>query len=83
MTLRNTQRDFKELCRQLEIKGGRCSPHTLRHSFAVGYLWAGGNLFYVSRILGHTSVKTSERYLQTIGIDDLKGVHNALSLPSR
>ena len=80
MTVRNFQPDFKELCRRFQINNVRCSLHTSRHPFAVGYLRAAGNLFYLSRILGHSSVKTTERYLQSIGIDDLKGVPNGLSL---
>ena len=41
------------------IVGVRFSPHTLRHSFAVGYVCNGGNLFYLSKILLHTSVETN------------------------
>ena len=55
LTVRNFQRDFKLMCGKLAITGVRCSPHTLRHTFAVSYLRAGGNLFYLSKILGHTS----------------------------
>jgi site-specific recombinase XerD len=80
LSVRNFERDFKELCNKLNITGIRCSPHTLRHTFAVGYLRAGGNLFYLSRILGHTNIKTTQRYLQSLGIEDLQAVHSRLSL---
>ena len=80
ITARNFLRDFRRLCSQLSIVDVRTSPHTLRHTFAVSYLRAGGNLFYLSRILGHTSTKTTERYLQSFGIEDLQAVHNKLSL---
>jgi integrase/recombinase XerD len=83
MTVRNFQRDFKAICVKLGITDVRCSPHTLRHTFAVSYLRAGGNLFYLSKILGHTSVKTTERYLQSLQIGDLQAVHDRLSLLSR
>jgi integrase/recombinase XerD len=76
-------RDFKLLCSRLDITGVRCSFHTLRHSFAVNYLRAGGNLYYLQRILGHSSITTTERYLRSLGIDDLKKVHDGLSLLSR
>jgi site-specific recombinase XerD len=79
VTNRNFQRDFKLLCNRLGIVGLRCSPHTLRHTFAVSYLRAGGNLFYLSRVLGHTSVKTTERYLQSVRVEDLQAVHDRLS----
>jgi site-specific recombinase XerD len=77
---RDSLRDFKKLCRKLRITGVRCSPHTLRHTFAVNYLRAGGNLFYLSKILGHSSVKTTERYLQSLQVEDLQAVHDRLSL---
>ena len=34
--------------------------HTLRHTMAVSYLRAGGNLYYLQRILGHSSITTTE-----------------------
>jgi site-specific recombinase XerD len=83
LSTRNFLRDFKELCGKLGITGVRCSPHTLRHTFAVSYLRAGGNLFYLSRILGHTNIKTTQRYLQSLGIEDLQKVHDGLSLLMR
>jgi site-specific recombinase XerD len=64
---------------KLSITGVRFSPHTLRHTFAVQYLRAGGNLFYLSKILGHSSVTTTQKYLQSVGVDDLKMVHDRLS----
>ena len=83
ITERNIQRDLHELADKAGITGIRFSPHTLRHSFAVGYLRAGGNLFYLSRILGHTTTRTTERYLQSLGIEDLQAVHSRLSLLTR
>ena len=79
VTVRNFERDFKAIGRRLAITGVRFSPHTLRHSFAVSYLRNGGNLFYLSKILGHSSVKTTERYLQSIQVTDLQAVHDRLS----
>jgi integrase/recombinase XerD len=82
-SIRNLQRDLTAICKHLAFTGVRCSWHTLRHTFAVSYLRNGGNLFYLSKILGHTSVKTTERYLQSLGVEDLQAVHNGLSLLSR
>jgi site-specific recombinase XerD len=79
MSVRNVQRDLKALFGRVGITGVRCSPHTLRHTFAICYLRNGGNLFYLSRILGHTSVKTTERYLQSVQPQDLQAVHDRLS----
>src|SRR5262249_39824204 len=59
VTVRNFERDLKVMGTKLGITGVRFSPHTLRHTFAVSYLRAGGNLFYLSKILGHSSVTTT------------------------
>jgi integrase/recombinase XerD len=37
--------------------------HDLRHRHAVDYLKNGGNIYDLSKRLGHTSVKTTEIYL--------------------
>ena len=42
----------------------RLSSHTFRHTFACMYLDEGGDLFSLSREMGHTDVKTTERYLK-------------------
>jgi integrase/recombinase XerD len=83
LTVRNSERDFKVMCGQAGIVGVRASWHTLRHSFAVNYLRKGGNLYYLQRILGHSSITTTERYLRSLGIADLQKVHDGLSLLSR
>lgn len=36
--------------------------HDLRHAFAIGWLNAGGDIYELSRHLGHTSVKTTEQF---------------------
>lgn len=42
----------------------RVSAHTFRHTFAVSYLRAGGDIYQLSLLLGHSSVKTTEIYLK-------------------
>ena len=77
--VRNAQRDLTKLCARASITGVRCSPHTHRHSFAVTYLRNGGNLEYLRRILGHSSILVTQRYLQSIQPTDLQKVHSSLS----
>jgi len=38
--------------------------HDLRHWFSVNYLRRGGSIYTLSQILGHSSVKVTEIYLQ-------------------
>ena len=83
ITPRNYQRDLKALGVAAGITGVRFSPHTLRHSFSVGYRRKGGNLEYLRRILGHSQISTTQRYLKSLGIEDLQAVHSGLSLLSR
>ena len=69
-----------EHIRNLDVGGVRCSFHTLRHTFAVNYLRRGGNLEFLRRILGHSSI---QRYLRSLGVEDLQSVHSELSLLTR
>lgn len=41
-------------------------PHRFRHHFACQYLLAGGDVYKLSRLMGHTSVKVTERYLSAV-----------------
>lgn len=44
------------------------SPHVLRHTFAVTYLHKGGNIRALQSILGHSSLLTTDVYLNYSGI---------------
>jgi integrase/recombinase XerD len=79
----NTLRDLKELCGRLGIEGVRLSPHGFRHFYSVNFLRRGGDLYRLSKILGHTSVKTTEIYLRSMGAEIVQEVHQQLSPLSR
>jgi len=79
LTVRNFLRDFKKLGHQLGIKNVRVSPHTIRHTFSVFYLRNGGNVEYLRKILGHSNITTTQKYLSSLGVEDLAVVHNNLS----
>ena len=52
-------------------------PHTLRHSFAVYCLQSGMNIRSLQKILGHSSLNTTQVYLDLVGkdvIDDFEKV---------
>jgi integrase/recombinase XerD len=53
------------------------SPHVLRHTFAVRYLHKGGNIRALQEILGHSSLLTTDIYLNYSGqrvIEDFQKV---------
>jgi len=49
-------------------------PHTLRHSFATDLLTNNTNLYYVSKMLGHSSVQTTQQYLHVVD-QDLRAIY--------
>lgn len=53
-------------------------PHMLRHTTATNLLAAGADTHSVRRMLGHSSVLTTERYL-SMAASDLKAKHAAAS----
>lgn len=79
VSVRNFQRDMKIFCRKLGITGVRVSPHTLRHSYAIWYLVNGGDLYTLSRTLGHSSIAVTEIYLRSMGIEQVAMAHQQFS----
>jgi integrase/recombinase XerD len=75
LSYRNAYRDLKTLCRHAGVQGAHVRPHVIRHYFAVSYLRAGGDLYRLSRILGHTSISTTQLYLRSMGIEHLEEGH--------
>ena len=43
--------------------------HALRHSFARGYIMAGGNAFKLQRLLTHSTLEMTKRYVRLFGAD--------------
>ena len=51
------------------IIGVRCSPHTLRHTFAIQFLRNGGNSFALQGLLGHTDMKQTAGYVRIANLN--------------
>jgi site-specific recombinase XerD len=78
---RGIQQVFNRLRSRAGI-AGRCSPHTLRHTFARAYLVNGGDAFSLQRILGHTTLDMVKRYV-ALADADLTARHRAASPADR
>lgn len=57
---------------QLTKKHFNGHPHQFRHSFAVNWLFCKGDVYILNRILGHSKIQTTLRYLMIVPIDQGK-----------
>jgi site-specific recombinase XerD len=53
------------------VVGKAVSPHCFRHSYAVRALRHGGNVVSVSKLLGHASITTTQRYVDHLATSEL------------
>ncbi|ABO50641.1 phage integrase family protein [Desulforamulus reducens MI-1] len=75
---RNILRKIRIVGQGAGIEGKRLSPHTYRHSFAKQYLMAGGDLFSLQTIMGHSSLNSTRRYI-TLLTEDIQKQHRQFS----
>jgi len=70
ITTRRIQQIVKRYAKEAKIKK-RVTCHTFRHSFAVYFLKKTKNLRALQKILGHSSIKSTEVYLN-LTFDDIQ-----------
>ncbi len=75
---RSVQSMISRICKRSGITGVRCSPHTLRHTFAKLYLMEGGDVFSLQKILGHSSLEMVKAYLN-LALSDVSQQHRRFS----
>jgi|SRR5579859_1743501 len=72
LTVSGVEQAIKELAKHAGIEGVRASPHTLRHTFSAQFLKNGGDVYALSRLLGHSSVAVTERYVASLQARDVR-----------
>ena len=58
---------FARLAKRADVP--RLHIHLLRHTFATRYLLNGGEVFSLQRILGHSTLEMTRRYVDTVAMD--------------
>lgn len=75
---RDVLRDLKILCQKLGFEPPARTLHAIRHTFATNYIRRGGSQFMLMKVLGHTSLEMTKKYVN-FQTEDLSAVHNRLS----
>ena len=66
-----TYSTLKMMFTRLSVKAGipRLHIHLLRHTFATQYLLSGGDAFMLQRILGHSTLEMTRRYVDMVAME--------------
>jgi site-specific recombinase XerD len=79
-----TDEGIRQVVRRVGQRAGvaKVHPHKLRHTSAVTFLRAGGDVFALQRILGHSSLTMTRNYV-TLADADIKAAHMRASPADR
>jgi len=72
-------RGVKLLCEQLGFEPPARTLHAFRHTFATHYIRRGGSVAALQRILGHSTIAMTMRYVH-VQTEDLSAAHQRISL---
>jgi len=78
VTTRTLSRLITELAKTAGISAKRVTPHSLRHTYAIRCLRAGGNVVAVAKLLGHSTIATTQRYVDHLATSELRSSVPAL-----
>jgi integrase/recombinase XerD len=63
-----------KLAKGANVRASKYGPHTFRHTFAVEFIRSGGDAFALQRLLGHTTLDMTRRYVH-LAKSDLRAAH--------
>ncbi|MCQ6276299.1 tyrosine-type recombinase/integrase [Bacillus sp. V3B] len=69
---------LRQIGQATNITKKRVSPHTFRHTGALLYIMNGGDPFSLQKILGHSDMSMTRKYIQMTDID-VKAQHDMFS----
>lgn len=77
-----TNTDLKDLAKSAEINP-KLNFNSSRHTFATRALKKGMRIEYVSKLMGHTSIKTTQIYVKIVNadLDEAMDVFKSITLP--
>jgi site-specific recombinase XerD len=72
---------IKLMIRRLGKKAGipEVHVHRMRHTFAISFLRAGGDIFPLKYLLGHSRLSMVENYLKSLNAEDAARAHQRFS----
>lgn len=81
LTVNAAKHIFQRLAKVMNFKDVRLSAHTFRHTFAVNLVLAGADAFTVQKLLRHSSMTMTMRYVNLYGqhLHDKNDKYNPLN----
>ena len=67
LTTNALSHNFQKYCKDREVE--QTNIHGLRHNFAKGWIRNGGDVFKLQKILGHSSLEMTRRYVKLFSED--------------
>ncbi len=77
LLVNNFEKNYRKYCERVGIE--ECSPHGLRNNFAKRFLMSGGDIYTLSKILGHSSVKVTEECYLDFEDEDIRKCYQRYS----
>ena len=75
LTTNGVYRIVSKYMKKAGISGPKLGPHRLRHSFGRGFLVNGGDVRTLQEILGHTDIRSTQRY-SSLNLTDIIAKHH-------